>query len=339
MDDFSQFEKLEEFLAPVSEDAPCGVDLDSNGDEEYTRIEREIKKSQETRVWKSLKKDTLKILTTTKDFRLLAYFSKILLHTEEQPINGITQGLYLTKEYIDKFWECSYPPEDEDDPDEKYADRINAIGELGSWVTIVLPLSKKCPLFTFEGFGDYSLEDLVALKNGDVIEGKQSPKDFIDTLSDSDKAKIDTSLESFKTAFELTKVIKEQLLEKTKFSFTEFDSYLIPNLLEGISILSDLSPNAEIEEISEQGSSETQSNSNDTHTDISSLKSREDVVRLLDLICAYYKEKEPSSPLPLLLDRAKSIVHKDFLEVLEELVPDSISMTEPVFGRSNENEN
>lgn len=339
MDDFSQFKHLEEFLAPVSDDNPCGENLDSNGDEEYTRIEREIQKSQETRTWKALKKDTLKVLATTKDFRLLAYYSKILLHTEEHPIDGLTQGLYLTKEYIDKFWDCTYPPEDEDDPDEKYADRINAIGELGSWVNILLPLSKKCPVFIFEGFGEYSLEDLVAFKNGDTLEDKQSPKVFYEALPSDDKEKIDKSLDSFKNALELTTSIKELLLEKTKFSFTEFDSYLIPNLQDGISVLSELSPNSELEERINEENIDTQSDNSTSHGDISSVKSRDDVVRLLDLICAYYKEKEPSSPLPLLLDRAKSIVHKDFLEVLEELVPDSVSMTEPVFGRPNENEN
>src|SRR5690242_21313615 len=37
---------------------------------------------------------------------------------------------------------------------------------------------------------------------------------------------------------------------------------------------------------------------------------------------------EPSSPIPLLLERAKRLVAKDFLEVLAELAPDALGRSE-----------
>lgn len=339
MDDFSKFDHLEVLLTPISDDAPCGEDLDGKGDEEYIRIERDIEKAQETREWKVLKKDTLNLLSTTKDFRLATHLSKTLLHTEKFPIDGVTQGLYLINEYIDRFWDCTYPPEDKDEPDEKHADRINAIAELGSWKTFLLPLRKKCPVLVFEGIGEYFLEDLTALKNGDKVEGKVSPKELLGSLPENEKELIDASLNSFQTALKLAEKTKTLLLEKTGISFTDFDSYLLPNIKDGISVLSDLSPNTEEVITSDAENTDAPVGNISSQKDISSIKSRDDVVRILELICAYYRENEPSSPLPLLLNRAKSIVHKDFLEVLEELVPDSISMTEPVFGRSEENEN
>jgi len=340
MDDLAQFKHLQDFLAPVSDDSPCGKDLDGNSDEEYMRIERDIEQADESREWKKLKKDIQKTLSTTKDFRLLSRFSRTLLQTEKSPIEGLVQGLYLTKEYIDKYWECVYPPEDKDDPDEKFADRINAVAEFGSWPSIVLPLRKKCPLLSFNGMEPYFLEDLVSFQKGDVVADKQPPKDIFDALSPEEKKQVDVVLEQFIIAQEIANSIKELLLEKTTIAFIDFDTYLLPNLQEGISALSDISPNAKKPPSGEQPqAADTDTSKSTSHSLKSSgtVQSRDDVIKLLDMICTYYETNEPSSPLPLLLRRAQGIVHKDFLGVLEELVPDSVSMTEPVFGRNEEN--
>jgi len=204
---------------------------------------------------------------------------------------------------------------------------------------MLLPLKKKCALLSFNGIEDYYLEDLVAFKNGDLVENKQPVKELIGGLSSEELNQIDEVLTSFDTALELAKEVKEILSEKTGLVFIDFDSYLIPNLQEGVQLLTDLSPNATAqvaENDAENDSSVEGDNSNSSN--LTSIKSRSDVVKALEMICDYYAVNEPSSPLPLLLTRAKSIVHKDFMEVLEELVPDSVSMTTAVFGRKDDEE-
>lgn len=52
--------------------------------------------------------------------------------------------------------------------------------------------------------------------------------------------------------------------------------------------------------------------------------SREDVIRALDAISDYYARREPTSPVPLVLQRARKWVHLDFLSVLQDIAPDSI---------------
>ena len=49
------------------------------------------------------------------------------------------------------------------------------------------------------------------------------------------------------------------------------------------------------------------------------IRSRDDVIRLLDKICEYYAQSEPSSPVPLLLRRAKRLVSLDFLSLLRRI--------------------
>jgi type VI secretion system protein ImpA len=63
------------------------------------------------------------------------------------------------------------------------------------------------------------------------------------------------------------------------------------------------------------------------------IRSREDVVKAIDAICAYYARSEPSSPVPLLLQRGKRLVTMSFPDILKELLPDSIANFQKITGK------
>jgi type VI secretion system ImpA family protein len=54
------------------------------------------------------------------------------------------------------------------------------------------------------------------------------------------------------------------------------------------------------------------------------IESREDVFRAMDLIADYYARKEPGSPVPIALRRAREWVSMDFLAVLQDIAPNSM---------------
>jgi type VI secretion system protein ImpA len=58
---------------------------------------------------------------------------------------------------------------------------------------------------------------------------------------------------------------------------------------------------------------------------------------MLDKACEYFHRYEPSSPVPLLLERAKRLMSKDFVEILRDLAPDGIAQFEVVSGINREN--
>ena len=60
--------------------------------------------------------------------------------------------------------------------------------------------------------------------------------------------------------------------------------------------------------------------------------SREDALRALDKISQYFRRHEPSSPVPLILERAKRIIDKDFMDILKDLSPDGVSQARTIFG-------
>jgi type VI secretion system protein ImpA len=62
------------------------------------------------------------------------------------------------------------------------------------------------------------------------------------------------------------------------------------------------------------------------------IRTREDVIRALDRICEYYERHEPSSPVPMLLRRAKRLATMSFLDILRELAPDGVAQAEALGG-------
>jgi type VI secretion system protein ImpA len=59
-----------------------------------------------------------------------------------------------------------------------------------------------------------------------------------------------------------------------------------------------------------------------------------DVVKRLDEICDYYRRHEPSSPVPLLLERAQRLVNKNFVEIVRDLAPAGVDQIVTIAGRS-----
>jgi type VI secretion system protein ImpA len=53
---------------------------------------------------------------------------------------------------------------------------------------------------------------------------------------------------------------------------------------------------------------------------------------MLDLVCAYLERHEPSNPAPLFIRRAQRLMQKNFVEIVRDLMPDSLSSLEKLAG-------
>jgi type VI secretion system protein ImpA len=62
------------------------------------------------------------------------------------------------------------------------------------------------------------------------------------------------------------------------------------------------------------------------------IRSRADVLRTLDALCDYYARNEPSSPVPMLLTRAKRLVDKSFMDIIRDLAPAGLAEAEVIGG-------
>ena len=65
---------------------------------------------------------------------------------------------------------------------------------------------------------------------------------------------------------------------------------------------------------------------------VGAIKSRQDAIRALDAVAEFFRRNEPSSPIPLFLERAKRLVSKDFLEVLADIAPEAVPQARAAGG-------
>jgi type VI secretion system protein ImpA len=66
------------------------------------------------------------------------------------------------------------------------------------------------------------------------------------------------------------------------------------------------------------------------------INSREDVIGMLDRLCEYYAHNEPSSPVPLLLHRARRLVPKDFIDIVRDIAPGALPQVEAIRGTEDD---
>ena len=62
------------------------------------------------------------------------------------------------------------------------------------------------------------------------------------------------------------------------------------------------------------------------------IRSRDEAVQILELVCSYLERHEPSNPAPLFIRRAQRLIKKNFLEIVRDLMPDSLSQLEKLAG-------
>lgn len=62
------------------------------------------------------------------------------------------------------------------------------------------------------------------------------------------------------------------------------------------------------------------------------LATREDAIAMLEAVCAFLERTEPTNPAPLLIRRARVLMEKDFLAIIEELAPESLAQVRLIAG-------
>ncbi len=316
--------KLSNWLKDISSDSPCGEDfVDSSY--EYSALESNINQAEESSEWKKLKKETDGYLSKTKDIRLYVLYTRILIHTEKNPFIGLSKGLQLVHHGMDNYWNCLYPEVDNEDS-EPFFDRNNALANFADYGSLVLPLTKKLTVLSI-GLGNYTLEDLLILDGGGTLADKPPLKG----LMPEEEEAYSEVLQYFKVALDITENIKKLYYEKTSEVFPEFNDHLLPMLQKGANL----------------GDDSTSDVSNDSNTVVSApvgsvapqmqiqgmINSREDIIKALGLICDYYDKNEPSSPIPMMLERVSKMVDMNYREIFSEFQLGADSVLDKIFGQ------
>jgi len=350
---------IEPLLQPVSADAPCGEDL--SYDAGFNELETLAKGKEaqqfsgsenpewavaaEEPDWRVVRDKCSELFARSKDLRLAVLLTLALLKLEG--IAGLRDGLTLVQRLVREQWEGVYPrldPDDNNDPTE----RINIIAGLAKPLAAFgdpmrfIERIRVAPLTNSVQMGRYSLADItqIGLPAGSSATPPtpaQVEAAFRDTNVDDLSAVSAATLATKTTLADIDNALMEYVGAGNAVNFDDLN-----NVLDEVQ--STLDPYLPRDESASLDSllSEVQG------TDASGapatgrrggggafsgeIQSRDDVVRIIDQICEYYRVNEPGHPVPLLLRRAQRLVDKDFMALMEDLMPESLGPLGNIIG-------
>lgn len=344
---------IEELLAPVSDDQPCGPDLDLEGDPDFlnflARVEGMLPgtffvQDPETGLDRPYAKGSLnfapeiaegkKFLDRSRDLRILADFA--IFAALDQRVDDFADVVEAMARLIEARWDHVNPREQDD----QFALRIAALQPLDDFNLVILPL-QFAPLIRHPRVGAVSFrnkriaegapakEGEAALHPADVARAfRESPQEEVAALRDRTRRIVESIASISRTtnahlgadnALDLRRVgaLSEEML---KF-LNEVVGQQNPSAAEA-------APGAE-----DSGAGPTAPAGAPGSPD--ALSTLGEVAAALAGVIAYFERAEPSSPALLLLKQAEKLVGRNFIDVMRVLAPDQFDRASFSIGRKH----
>jgi type VI secretion system protein ImpA len=341
-------------LAPVSVEPPCGPNL--KGTLEWAEFERiaqgkpaqyvgkDVVAAAEEPRWADVVKRAADLLGRSKDLRIAVHLVKASLRTRGW--QGLADGLTLIRQLVEQYWDQLHPELDRDDNNDPTL-RLNCLAELSEDDGVQLAL-RTLPIVSAPRAGKFGLREIATARgNGQPVNGKPpagpTPTLVAAAFAEAELPVLSETAGSVHQAVEQLREIERIVGEKVGPAFALNLGRLKDLLEEADRLLADQmkvrqpAANAADAANGAGGSGMTETNgagANGAAVAVAAgpVRGREDVIRALDAICDYYRIHEPSSPIPLLLRRARRLVTKDFMEILQDLAPAGVKEAQTIRG-------
>jgi type VI secretion system protein ImpA len=284
------------------------------------------------------------VLGRSHDLRAAMFLTHALLRT--RGFSGFAEGTGLLRWMLEEHWDTCHPqldPDDDNDP----TMRVNAITGLAGTAdseSLILRDIRRTPLTDSRNFGRISMRDIL-MSEGELPtpEGADVPDaaTIQAAFADTDPDKVAEFRSAVVIARENVKAIAETFDDRAPGNVLDLKSLdrLLYQTIQRFSAAG----------IGEEGGSAEDDGASDTEADSDAgggggprrggagglpgqINSQKDVRDALDRIIGYYTRVEPSSPLPLLLERAKRLVGADFMTIIKDMASDSRDQVRNIAG-------
>ncbi len=341
---------VEQLLQEVSAEEPCGENLEY--DSEYGDLERAARGKEEHSMgdavvaaeepdWAGVEAKAIELLGRSKDLRIVSYLARAQLHTHG--LEGFSNALGVLHGLLERYWDSVYPQLDADDENDPTV-RVNSIVSLCDPSTVIRAL-RVAPLVQSRGFGTVTYRD-IAIANGELSPGNGAgdqglePAAIEGAFAECDLDALQATHGAVRAALDHVTAIEQVVTEKVGATDA-------PSLDDLTSVLGAIDKaltekitarvgDGEMLEAGEGAAAGDGGGAGGSAAPSGAIRGREDVVRAIDRICEYYQRNEPSSPVPLLLRRARRLVAKDFMEILRDMVPDGVTQAETITGEHSD---
>lgn len=303
-----------------------------------------LKKPAEPPDWSSLKGKCMEFLGRSKDLRVAMMLCGSLLKTGG--LVGFRDGVQFLRGLLEQYWPTVYPlldPTDNNDPTQ----RLNILSALtmplgspaiSGWLTILGHLSA-APICQPKGEPPVTFDHLEAAKRmAQVGEGTAAVVPNLVKLSarirDAGAEPVTAQHQALQQALEAVRGINQFLTSTLGAAKTISFSDLEQTLKQMLAQLQPYLPGG----TAESGATSSPAEGDAAKAEVAgitvrgSIRSRDQVVQAIDSICEYYRQVEPSSPVPFLLRRAQKLVRMDFVQTMQELKLATVDSLRPSMG-------
>jgi type VI secretion system protein ImpA len=335
----------EELLKPISDEWPCGEDL--SYDASLQELETMARGKQETQFaaaeppdWKKLRSSCLEVFARSKDLRIAMTLAVASLELDGLP--GFRECLALVKGLLETYWAAVYPqldPADDNDP----LQRMNIVATLATPVGTygdplrILERLRAIPLCNSVQMGRYNFAEILRAESGVATEGDKpavSTAQIEAAFRDSNPEELGERYKILGDCVTLVQEIDESITRTVGAANAPDLSPLSGDLAAMQSRVARY-----IKKTEAAAGDVTRASGQPGQVAFSlegEIRSRDDVLRLLQKICHYYDRVEPSSPVPLMLKRAARLAEMDFMQIIQDLSPDAVTQIRTITGEKEE---
>jgi type VI secretion system protein ImpA len=324
---------LDSLLAPVSDDAPAGVDL-SDDNERFTlddtfsqsaSIDPTAENVEEVRIdWRDIIDRIEAQLKRSKDLWLAIYLCRAGAAWGRLDI--VETGMLALEGLLEHYWTTMYPS-----LEDGVIARINAINSLTQRRSFIIPL-ERLKVLSDERLGEFTAGDVDRFaKQGSAADGYGFFQSLLEAKGPASLVEAQQKLEIIGIACgRIENVFRTQAqgqvpnLTPVRETIDRFVTSLKSFTGNATAAAAETAPPAD-GEAPAAVSAPAASGASGAPGRPAEVNSRADVEKMIDLICAYYQREEPSSPVPLVLQRARAWVSMSFMEILQDVAPGSIS--------------
>jgi type VI secretion system protein ImpA len=333
---------VNQLVTPLDGDSPSGENLEY--EPEFGELERaaqgtdehvmgdEVVAAQEAD-WSAVLDQTKELLGRTRDLRIAVLLTRAALN--QHGPEGLADGTAVIRGLLEQQWDTVHPQLDAEDNDDPTF-RVNSVMPLSDRDGMLNDLLNMT-IVSSQAVGRFSLRD-VKVANGDLQPLEQ--QDNVPDTALVAAAFMDCDIDELQTTAAYIDTALENI-GKTEAIFAENVGAANSPDVDGL--VSDLKELKKVyaENLAARGIGvEVPAGAaGGAAAPISGeINSREDAIRMIDKICAYYDRNEPSSPVPMLLQRAKRLISKDFLDIMRDLTPDGVAQAESLGGITHEDQ-
>jgi len=322
----------QELLQPIAADQPCGENLEDTpllASFDAFRLFGQVTPLDPPPEWPVIRTRALEALGQSKDLRLLAHLGTASLRTDG--LAAFSHTLHVASQWLQTYWAGTYPLVDED-----AILRRNALNCFADPMAVIDGL-RRLPLVVSRQHGSFSLRDV------DIATGQMQPSDG-DSRPDENRiaaAFAEMPVEDLQRLQQAAAAGIEAVkgIEATMSADGGADAVPEFNPLAAQLVKIDRLLRARLAERVGAGaeSGDDAAPADGQPGQVGAIRSRQDAIRALDAVAEFFRRSEPSSPIPLFLERAKRLVSKSFLEVLADIAPEALATARSAGGLS-ENE-